>query len=201
MTAGIVMPFAGTTAPQGCLLCDGSAISRTTYAALFAVIGTTYGAGDGETTFNIPDLSGRVVIGVSNTHSLGTTGGSETVTLTDDQLPAHSHVVPQHGHENDIQMKTPSFAHNVHFPGFQWASYFYGMLANGSSTNRNSSTVTAATRTNNLLVADHDSADCNMGGSVTKCNSFSSGTYGNGLAHNNMQPYTTVNYIILTGVV
>lgn len=197
--AGIVMPFAGTVAPQGCLLCDGSAVSRTTYAELFAVIGTTYGAGDGETTFNIPDLSGRVVIGVSNSHALASTGGSETVTLTSDQLPAHLHVVPQHGHENDIQMKTPAFAHNVNFPGFKYNGFYYSTLANGSSTYRNSATNTYATRTQDLLVADHASANCNMSGSVTKCNSFSSGTYGNGGAHNNMQPYISVNYIILTG--
>lgn len=57
---GFVCPFAGTTAPDGWLICDGSAVSRTTYADLFAVIGTTYGAGDGNSTFNLPDLSNRV---------------------------------------------------------------------------------------------------------------------------------------------
>lgn len=76
--AGIVMPFAGSTAPQGYLLCDGSAVSRTDYSDLFTAIGTTYGAGDGETTFNVPDLSGRVVLGVSQSHALGTTGGEAT---------------------------------------------------------------------------------------------------------------------------
>lgn len=52
---GTIIPFAGNSVPQGYLLCDGSAISRTTYASLFAVIGTIYGAGDGSTTFNLPD--------------------------------------------------------------------------------------------------------------------------------------------------
>ena len=54
---GVVQAFAGSTTPQGWLLCDGSAVSRTTYAALFAVIGTTYGAGNGSTTFNLPNLT------------------------------------------------------------------------------------------------------------------------------------------------
>lgn len=64
MPAGVIVPFAGTTVPAGYLLCDGSAVSRTTYADLFAAIGTTYGAGDGNTTFNLP------AIGVSNNASL-----------------------------------------------------------------------------------------------------------------------------------
>lgn len=60
---GFVCPFAGTTAPDGWLICDGSAVSRTTYADLFAVIGTTYGAGDGNSTFNLPDFTNRVIQG------------------------------------------------------------------------------------------------------------------------------------------
>lgn len=60
---GFVCPFAGTTAPDGWLICDGSAVSRTTYADLFAVIGTTYGAGDGNSTFNLPNFTNRVIQG------------------------------------------------------------------------------------------------------------------------------------------
>lgn len=61
--AGMV-PFAGAASPDGYLLCDGSAVSRTTFADLFAVIGITYGDGDGSTSFNLPDLSGNVLVGV-----------------------------------------------------------------------------------------------------------------------------------------
>ena len=61
--SGTVLPFAGTTAPIGFLLCSGQAVSRSTYPDLFAAIGTTYGAGDGSTTFNVPDLRGRVPAG------------------------------------------------------------------------------------------------------------------------------------------
>jgi len=63
---GTISPYAGTSAPANWLLCDGSAVSRATYAALFAVTGTAYGAGDGSTTFNLPDLRGRVVAGKDN---------------------------------------------------------------------------------------------------------------------------------------
>lgn len=88
---GVVQDFAGSSAPTGWLLCDGSAISRTTYAKLFAVVSTTYGAGDGSTTFNLPDAQGRMTIGAGSgsgltARSLGDTGGSET-----DSIPAHNH--------------------------------------------------------------------------------------------------------------
>ena len=83
--------YAGSTEPSGFLVCDGSAISRTTYADLFTAIGTVYGAGDGESTFNIPNLSGRVAVGVASGMSIGSTGGSESVTLTANELPSHVH--------------------------------------------------------------------------------------------------------------
>lgn len=105
---GVIFPFAGSTAPTGFLLCYGQAVSRTTYAALFATIGTTFGAGDGSTTFNVPDLRGRTLAdkddmggsaasrlttaaGGVDGATLGASGGAQTHTLTAAQLPAHSH--------------------------------------------------------------------------------------------------------------
>ena len=85
---GTIQMYAGTTAPSGWLICNGQAVSRTTYAALYAVIGTTYGAGDGSTTFNVPNLVNRTVRG---SNSLGKTGGSDTVTLSTANMPAHTH--------------------------------------------------------------------------------------------------------------
>jgi microcystin-dependent protein len=64
MPTASLMPYAGSSAPTGYLLCDGAAISRTTYSSLFGIVGTTYGVGDGSTTFNIPDLRGRVIAGL-----------------------------------------------------------------------------------------------------------------------------------------
>lgn len=76
---GLVESYAGTTAPTGYLLCDGSAVSRTTYATLFNVIGTTFGIGDGSTTFNVPDMRGRYPFGVATSgtgNSLAATFGT-----------------------------------------------------------------------------------------------------------------------------
>ena len=88
---GSISLFAGATAPSGWLICDGSAISRTTYANLFSVIGTTYGAGDGSTTFNIPNLQGRVPVGLDSRDTdfdtLGKTGGRKNQTLALSNLP------------------------------------------------------------------------------------------------------------------
>lgn len=63
LSPGLIFPYAGSSAPTGWIMCDGSAISRTTYASLFAVVSTTYGVGDGTTTFNLPNLKGRVIVG------------------------------------------------------------------------------------------------------------------------------------------
>jgi hypothetical protein len=83
---GVIVPYGAASAPGGWLLCDGSAVSRTTFAALFAIFGTTFGVGDGSTTFNLPDLRGRVAVGQKATGAfttLGGTGGEETHVLND----------------------------------------------------------------------------------------------------------------------
>ena len=85
------------TAPSGYLLCNGQAVSRTTYAALFSVYGTTFGAGDGVTTFNIPNFAGRMPIGVNGTYTLAATGGSATTTLATGNLPSHTHTASLSG--------------------------------------------------------------------------------------------------------
>lgn len=114
-TSAMMMPYAGTTAPTGWLLCYGQAVSRTTYADLFTAIGTTYGSGDGSTTFNLPDLRGRVIAGQDdmggtsanrltspiNGDNLGATGGSQSHTLTTAQIPSHSHSM---GSNSRVQM-------------------------------------------------------------------------------------------------
>ena len=101
--AGILAPFAGSTAPDGWLLCDGSAVSRTTYSSLFAVIAATYGAGDGSTTFTLPDLRGRMALGLDNmggtsrdivtaatADTLGAETGEEMHQLTEDEMPSRN---------------------------------------------------------------------------------------------------------------
>lgn len=96
--SGLVMMFGGAAAPAGWLLCDGAAVSRSTYAGLFAAIGTTWGVGDGSTTFNVPDLRGRAPIGVGTgagltARALAAQVGAETHQLTINEMPAHTHQV------------------------------------------------------------------------------------------------------------
>jgi microcystin-dependent protein len=106
LNTGLIIPWSTTTAPSGFLECDGTAVSRSTYATLFAVVGTTYGVGNGTTTFNLPDLTDKTVVARStaNSKSLAQTGGANTVTptgniagstgsttLTTQQIPSHNH--------------------------------------------------------------------------------------------------------------
>ena len=95
---GSVTPFAGQSAPSGWLLCNGAAVSRTTYAALYAIIGTTYGSGNGSSTFNLPDMQGRFLLGVNSDHARGTKGGEESHILTVDEMPSHTHTQNAHNH-------------------------------------------------------------------------------------------------------
>lgn len=172
---GVVLGYGGAAAPDGWLLCDGAAVSRSTYAALFAVLGATYGPGNGSTTFNVPDFRGRTAVGAGagpglTTRTRGQMFGAET-------LPAHAHapgslsVQPGGAHSHGIWYT------NV------WVAAGTG-LARG------------------VVVVPQDAPDGGNGAAETAAAhthtlSGTTATTGTG-SHGVMQPSTVVNYIIKT---
>ena len=177
MPTGAVVPFGGSSAPTGFLLCAGQAVSRSTYSALFGVISTTYGTGDGSSTFNLPDLRGRVVAGQDdmggssadrltgqtggvNGDTLAATGGAETHALTEAQLASHSHAAAMEQNSSDESGITR-----------------VGLGRSLSDRDNNYRTsVSVGGGADQLLIANT----------------------GSGSAHNNVQPTIILNYIIKT---
>jgi len=170
--SGVIMQYAGSSAPTNWLIADGSVVSRSTYANLFAAIGTTYGAGDGSTTFGLPDLRDKVAVGKSGTKALGSTGGAATVALITSQLPAHNHPVSDPGHNHSVNAASDLYA----TPG-----------DGGGSTAKTWGTAGGVV---------HGTAY--TPGINVATTGVSVGNTGSGSAHENMPPYVALNYIIKT---
>lgn len=197
---GEIIPYGGSTVPEGFLACDGSAVSRGDYSELFAVIGTTYGDGDGSTTFNLPDMAGKVALGPSQSYVLGSSGGTETVTIEQASMPSHSHTIPQHTHADSLSAKTPSLSHTVSTqPSFTYTrlngtrAERSGQTTSAYSTRSSGSSMSQAT---NMSVTAHAASACTMSGSITNCAAMTSSSAGTGGAHNNMMPYLALTYLI-----
>lgn len=144
---GAVTAYAAATAPAGWLACDGSAVSRTTYAALYALIGNTYGAGDGSSTFNLPDLQERIPIG-SGQRTVGTNDGVAAASRQANHGHAHGHTATtnttgSHGH-------TTGTASGNQFPaatsgGNQVSSMGHTHSVNSNGDHAHTVTVSAST--------------------------------------------------------
>lgn len=172
---GSLTAWAGssTAVPAGWVLCDGQLLDRTAYAALFAVIGTTYG-NTNTSNFRVPDLTARFPIGVGNGRSRGATGGAETVTLTTAQIPGHTHgsagghthdTIADHTHNTPMSNVTAASGTAVTAKGGGTGA---GMVSQGSGGHTHSS--------------DGSHTHSSVGG---------------GGSHENMPPYLTIYYIIL----
>lgn len=210
LPAGMIMAYAATTPPNGWVTCNGAALSRTTYSALFSIIGTSYGVGDGSTTFNVPDLAGRAPIGYGSgagltaRTTLNAPTGTETVTLTDAQSG-----VAAHGHPGSTvtggggDVASGSIAVNNH-------THNYTVMADGTNShdhavNSGSVSYPAAQSDGGAssypTLATQGSAP---GGSAsvtqvahTHTVAIASVTGASAAsAHNNMQPSAVVNFII-----
>lgn len=182
--------------PAKWMLCQGQAISRSTYAALFAVLGDTYGTGDGSTTFNLPDFRGRAPIGAGQgsgltNRALADSIGEEAHALTSGENASHTHTGPSHTHTMAHDHTGPSHRHTM---GLGWGttpgedSIGFFRRAGGydwvPATNKAGTGVTGA------------SSAANTGSGGTGA----TGSAGSGSAHNNMQPSLGINFIIYTGV-
>jgi microcystin-dependent protein len=179
---GGVLPYIGATAPNSnFVLPYGQAISRTTYATLFALVSTTYGSGDGSTTFNVPDLRGRVVAGQDDMggssadrltnqtggldgDTLGATGGAETHTLSTAQIAAHTH--------------TGSTG------------------SDGAHTHTVTARELSAYGTGGAIGTRLDSGSVTSSSNGAHTHTFTSDSTGGGGAHNNVQPTIVLNYIL-----
>lgn len=177
---GSVMDFAGTTPPSGWLECDGAAVNRITFAALFAAIGITWGPGDGVNTFNVPDLRRRTTVGRGGTgtgtlgNAVGDVGGAETHTLSSAEMPSHSHGVsdPSHSHPNVRQGGNPLTA--VIGLGPTYTPGYFAAGNSGAGVIATGALVDASTTGISIVAA------------------------GSGGAHNNIQPSAVMMKIIKT---
>lgn len=199
MEVGSIIISTSSVIPTGYLVCDGSAVDRSQYADLFAVIGTTYGPGDGLNTFNLPNLSGKVAVGPASGLALGSVGGEATHVLQSSEIVAHTHDVPSHTHTSSIVAKTPEFTHTITQPAYNYNTLNGGLDASTLNKNFNAyngRTSAAMTRSTNLSVAAHGAAACTMSGGITDCPAFDTEYAGTSTAHDNMMPYLTLTYLI-----
>ena len=200
MQVGSIILYPKSIIPKDFLVCDGSAVSRDLYAALFNVIGTTYGSGDGSTTFNLPDFSGKIPLGVSVGYNIGSTGGEASHALLSTEIAAHTHTIPGHTHNSGITATTPEFTHSVGQPAYNYSKLNGGANSGGSQSITygfyNGMGNTNMTRSSDLSVADHVAAACTVSGGILDAQAFDTESTGFGDAHDNLMPYLTLTYLI-----
>lgn len=196
MPTGTVVPYAGSAAPGGWLLCRGQAVSRSTYADLFNVIGTTFGAGDGSTTFNLPDLQGKFPVGVSGAdpdYTLAGTGGEEEHTLTATEMPGHTHTGPSHSH-GDGSLASASGGGHSH----SLSHHTELELKAGGSTARAWDWSSPGDGSEVLSIQSAGAHAHDVTGSTGAAGTGNSGSTGGGSPHENRPPYLALNMMIRT---
>jgi microcystin-dependent protein len=220
LPAGTILTSARSAPSSGFIFCDGSQVSRSVFAALYAAIGTIYGPGDGVSTFNVPDLRGRAPIGAGagpglSNRGLGGTGGEETHTLSTAEMPYHSHTIVDNGHSHTVNepyhshsiSQTPH-AHGINDPGHTHTFQGVYVALNTAPVAANSYTTPVTIATTNPAFTGISIVGANANVSVvqTLIGITIAGSYasvynvaaGSSAAHNNMPPFIAINYFIKT---
>jgi microcystin-dependent protein len=201
ISSGSIQIFAGSVAPNGWLICDGSTVNRSAYNNLFKVIGTIYGVGNSNTTFTLPDMRGRCPIGVGTgasltARTLGSNVGAETATLAQVNLPSHTHTTTvgtqsaNHTHTGTSGGHSANHTHSYGTPiGTTGAQV--GIIDSVTA----SSSGTPQTGGNSV---GHTHATTFGTGSATHTHSVTNSNTGSGTAFGIMPPSIVVNFIIKT---
>ncbi|MPZ68804.1 MAG: hypothetical protein GEU71_04670 [Actinobacteria bacterium] len=191
--AGLIAPTAADSVPTGWLFCDGDEVSRETYASLFAAIGTTYGVGDGSTTFALPDLGGRFPLGKADSgtgDTLGETGGALDHTHTG---PSHTHTGPSHTHSVSVSGTTSSEGSHTHSIGGPSAT-----VARNFPTSGNINQTPTDSHTHSIGSGGSHSHSVSASGTTGADGTGATGASGTGATGTANPPYLSLNYIIKT---
>lgn len=203
MSPGVIGIFSGTNIPDGYLLCDGRAVSRTTYSNLFTAIGTIYGEGDGSTTFNLPNITGKVTVGKdqSDFTTLGQTGGSINNTLSKNNLPSHSHTITPSGTVKSTftGTSTTTSENGTHQHSFNrpvWYVSEYESDTSIFSPYNIDTTVQIKGSTESAGAHTHTVTPKGNVSTTFTGTSATTSSVGSGTSFTNLQPYLVVNYVI-----
>ena len=186
-----IVPWSSASVPSGFLECNGAAVSRSTYSALFAIVGTTYGAGDGSTTFNTPDLADNVPVGKSGSKALASTGGANTVGVTSGGSVSTNISGNVGGSTANATLSTPQLASHSHSFSGQPPQNFGSSPRNTAQVN-NGPTINANTSSSGSGGGHSHNMSANFSGNA------SSNFSGNTANPSVLQPYLTLIYIIKT---
>ena len=181
---GVILPYSVSAAPVGFLLCDGSAYSRTTYSALFDVIGVTYGSPN-VSSFNVPDLRQRMPYYGS---SIGTSGGSSSVTLSVDNLPSHSH--------SGTTSDSGSHSHSITDPGHTHISKIARDDNNGSNVTGQAPAGDSYENVNDGMATSSSTTGISINSVGNHSHTYTTSSVGSGTSFSVLNPYLSLSFII-----